>query len=74
MGRKEGSGKKVAGKGNSLFLVSSWKLGVYLWEMQIKVRDGCAFILIMNCKKKQQLIHQREGASLDSYIFNNFLK
>lgn len=51
MRRREGSREKMVDKGNSFFLIPSWKLGSCLWEVQRKIRDGCAFILIMGCEK-----------------------
>lgn len=41
----------MAGQGNSFFLITSWKLEVYPWEVQRIVKEGCTLILTMSCEK-----------------------
>ena len=67
--KKEGGlGEKTAGQGNSFFLITSWKLEVYPREVQRKVIEGCALILILGCEKVTVNSPERRSFSGQLYL------
>lgn len=65
--KREGLGEKISEQGNSFFLITSWKLEIYPWEVRRKLRECCELILIMGCEKAT--VNSPEGRSFSGQLY-----